>query len=55
MCSRCRHFSTDPADPKIPRGFGLCAHLPAWQYRSQRAWGCHFTPSRFTATEEARA
>lgn len=47
MCSRCRHFTTDPADPKIPNGFGRCAYLPDWQYRSQRAGGCHFVPSKF--------
>lgn len=47
MCSRCRHFTVDPADPKIPHGFGRCAHLDVWHYRSQRAWGCHFAPSRF--------
>ena len=47
MCSRCRFFHVDPADKQIPQGFGRCAHLEVWRYLSQRAWGCHFAPSRF--------
>jgi hypothetical protein len=28
-------------------GFGRCAHLDVWHYRSGRAPACHFDPSRF--------
>jgi hypothetical protein len=46
MCAACRSFSLDPADKLTEFGFGRCALLPAYQYRSRRA-PCIFEPSRF--------
>jgi len=52
MCSRCRSFHADPADKMTAHGFGRCAHLDAWHYRSRCAPVCHFDPPRF---QEAKA
>jgi hypothetical protein len=46
MCSRCRSFDLDPTDKLGACGFGRCAHLDVWYYRSRYATPCYFTPSR---------
>jgi hypothetical protein len=52
MCSRCRHFHADPDNKMTPLGFGRCAQLDVWNYRSGSATACYFTPSRFEETRK---
>lgn len=53
MCSRCRHFRLDPREKLSAHGFGQCAYLPVWRYRSRQAAGCFLNPSRHEEHRDA--
>lgn len=54
-CGQCRRFTLNREPeprvspfPTVVAGFGQCSEMPAWRNPSPK-FGCHFTPSRWSA------
>jgi hypothetical protein len=52
QCGDCVHYQPLPETTMM--GFGHCKLLEGWQFRSERATGCKFEPSRWRCFVDGR-